>query len=121
MAREKIIAVDFDGTLCAKARYPNIGKANDFLFAKLLAMQKQGCKLILFTCRTGADLERAVEFCRSQGLIFDAINQNIKKWDGEIRAGGKVYADIYIDDKSVNPLPFNKIEYDLQPMNWRER
>ena len=121
MRKPGIIAVDFDGTLCEKAQYPNFGKLNRFLFDKLKAMQKDGWKLILWTCRTGKDLEKAVEFCSKNGLVFDAVNQDIKTWEGEERTGGrKISADIYIDDKAVNPLPFNTIPYQLLPAIYRE-
>ena len=120
MRKPGIIAVDFDGTLCAKAQYPRFGKRNDFLFDKLKSMQRQGWKLILWTCRTGKDLEKAITFCSENGLVFDAVNQDIKTWVGKERAGtGKVYADIYIDDKAVNPLPFDKLPFNLLPANYR--
>jgi hypothetical protein len=60
--------------------------------------KRQGDTLILWTCRQGKPLEEAVEWCKTQGLVFDYINENppdrIAIW-GDCR---KVYADIYIDD-----------------------
>lgn len=69
-------------------------------FAK--AVKAQGHKIILWTSRAGADLENAVEWCRVQGLVFDAVNEplpeQIKRWGNDTR---KIYADYYIDDKNM--------------------
>lgn len=44
----------------------------------------------------------AVEWCRLQGLVFDAVNEplpeQIKRWGNDTR---KIYADYYIDDKNM--------------------
>lgn len=56
----------------------------------------------MWTSRAGADLENAVEWCRLQGLVFDAVNEplpeQIKRWGNDTR---KIYADYYIDDKNM--------------------
>ena len=109
-----VIAVDFDGTLCSN-EYPKIGEPNLELIDYLKRQQETGWRFILWTCRTGAELEAAVQWCyKEHGLIFDAINDNIP---GLCAAYGgsnprKVYADIYIDDRSSNEfkLPFRGSE-----------
>lgn len=97
-----IYAVDFDGTLCESA-FPGIGSPNMALIGHLIKRRKQGNKIILWTCRVEERLKEAVEWCRSYGLEFDAVNKNlpemIEQWGGESR---KVFADVYIDDKAVN-------------------
>ena len=97
--RSKIIAVDFDGTLC-KNKWPEIGDPNWLLITYLKARQKDGDKLILWTCRMDDRLTKAVKWCEEQGLIFDAVNENlphiIKKFGGDSR---KIFADEYLDDK----------------------
>lgn len=69
-------------------------------FAK--TVKAQGHKIILWTSRAGADLESAVEWCRLQGIVFDAVNEplpeQIKRWGNDTR---KIYADYYIDDKNM--------------------
>lgn len=69
-------------------------------FAK--AVKAQGHQIILWTSRAGADLENAVEWCRLQGIVFDAVNEplpeQIKRWGNDTR---KIYADYYIDDKNM--------------------
>lgn len=99
----KVIAVDFDGTLSLE-KYPNCGKPNKKLFGTLILEKLKGSRIILHTCRTDKLLEDAVNFCREQGLEFDAVNENlpdnIEYYGGDTR---KINADVYIDDKAENP------------------
>ena len=97
----QIIGVDFDDTL-ALVDWPTILKPNEPLFRYLINKQRQGDKIILWTCRCGKELEDAVEFCAQHGLIFDAVNDNIPEAIEEFGENSrKIYADAYIDDKSV--------------------
>ena len=93
-----VIAVDFDGTLCEDA-FPEIGKPHETLINDLKRCRKEnGDKLILWTCRCGEYLDKAVEWCKEQGLEFDAVNENVP-WIGFYSR--KVCADVYIDDLAV--------------------
>ena len=98
-----IIAVDFDGTLCAEC-FPYIGEPNLPLICALLEQKRLGKKLILWTCRCGDRLSEAVEWCAHQGLTFDAVNENLPEiialYGSDSR---KITADLYIDDKSALP------------------
>ena len=98
-----IIAVDFDGTLCEEC-WPEIGKPNLKLIGELIYRRSLGDRLILWTCRSGIQLTQAVFFCKSYGLEFDAVNENlpdiIEKYGNDSR---KISADIYIDDRSEKP------------------
>lgn len=97
----KIIAVDFDGTL-AHTDYPTIISPNTQVIEFCKWAKNKGSALILYTCREGEDLEDAVEWCKEHGLIFDAINDNlpdrVAEWGNNCR---KIYADLYIDDHNV--------------------
>lgn len=105
----KIVAVDFDGTLVTD-EWPKIGKPNEPLIEFLKYIRdNQGVKLILWTSRNyslkyGDLLEEAVNFCSyTLGLEFDAINENLR--EVQILTGEdtrKIYADIYLDDKSIS-------------------
>lgn len=99
----RIIAVDFDGTLCAD-HYPQIGEANEGLIRRLKELRAQGDRLILWTCRQGERLEEALFFCMVRGLVFDAVNENLpetlERFGGDSR---KIFADVYIDDRCVGP------------------
>lgn len=108
--RKTIIAVDFDGTLCENA-YPRIGEPRvamiDFLKNAQRKNGPDACKIILWTCRTGDLLDEAVEWCKTMGLKFDAVNENLPEIIEEFGDDSrKIYADIYIDDRICN-------EYDL--------
>lgn len=98
-----IIAVDFDGTLCTEC-WPEIGAPNLRLIGELIYRKSLGDKLILWTCRSGVQLLNAVKWCKSYGLTFDAINDNlpemIEKYGSNSR---KITADVYIDDKAEKP------------------
>jgi hypothetical protein len=102
-----ILAIDFDGTIVTDA-FPNIGEPLFFAIEMLLKFKENGEKLILWTCREDSYdrkyLTEAVEFCRSKGLEFDAINENVSDSPyNHLGKGRKVYADFYIDDKSLQP------------------
>lgn len=106
--RKTIIAVDFDGTLCIN-EYPRIGAPMETMIDFLKLAHKKhdpnACKIILWTCRTGALLAEAVEWCETMGLKFDAVNENlpeiVEEFGGDSR---KIYADVYIDDRNCNDL-----------------
>ncbi len=99
--RRKIIAVDFDGTLFENA-YPSIGKPKEDIILWCKLQKAAGSILILWTCRVGAYLQAAVKECEEVGLTFDYINESARE-NVELYGGvdtRKIYADIYLDDKS---------------------
>jgi len=104
------IAVDFDGTI-VEHKYPEIGKTLLFAFETLKQLQKQGHKLILWTYRTGKELEEAVNFCKENGVEFYAVNKNFPEEQFEEQSiSRKIFADIYIDDRNIGGFPgWNKI------------
>lgn len=112
-----IIAVDFDGTIIEAGHFPNLGPTLPHAFEVLKKLQEKGHQLILWTCRGGKYLDAAVEFCKENGLVFDAINENIDK---EYYKGtsNKIVAHIYIDDAAY---PVIKKEMAGMPaINWEE-
>ena len=97
-----IIAVDFDGVICV-SEFPNIGRPHINVIDALIKRRKKGDKLILWTCRHDKLLDDAVAFCRNMGLEFDAVNENLDFMIEKYGDSRKVYADYYLDDKSVTP------------------
>ena len=97
----KVIAVDFDGTLC-ESQWPEIGPENYGLIEWLKECRRKGDKVILFTCREDDLLDAAVKWCAERGLRFDAVNANlpdrIERYGGDCR---KISADIYLDDRAI--------------------
>ena len=100
MSYNPIVAVDFDGTLSLDAQYPNIGRFNTSLYEALMKLRSIGWSIVLWTCREGKELKEAVEWCKMNGLEFDAINENPPEVPFKSR---KVVADIYIDDRAYMP------------------
>lgn len=96
-----VYAVDFDGTL-AITRFPEIIEAKPKIVAAVKLLKAQGHKVILWTSRAGKDLEAAVEWCKAQGIVFDAINAPLPEQTA-MRGNDtrKIYADFYIDDKAM--------------------
>lgn len=102
-----ILAIDFDGTLAENGAYPKIGKPikNNIDYVK--KMKEEGHKLILWTCRELEPLSEAISWCKNQGIIFDAINENIDPEKQKLGFGynsRKIYADIYFDDKAIKSI-----------------
>lgn len=97
-----IIAVDFDGTL-SLGEWPDTGPANKPVIEALLERQRNGDKIILWTCRSGSELTAAVAWCRIYGLEFDSVNANLpevlEEWGYQDTR--KIFADEYWDDKSA--------------------
>lgn len=106
----KIIAIDFDGTLCDH-RFPDIGGEVPGAFACLREFQEAGAKLILWTMRSDliadarsieghaadrAYLTEAVEWCKARGVTFWGVNSNPEQSSWTLSP--KQYAHIYIDD-----------------------
>jgi hypothetical protein len=98
------IAIDFDGTI-VEHEYPAIGKEILFAISSLKHLQEQGALLILWTYRTGRELDAAVEFCRKRGIEFYAVNANYPEEKPEDGMPRKINAEIYIDDKNVGGFP----------------
>jgi hydroxymethylpyrimidine pyrophosphatase-like HAD family hydrolase len=99
-----IIAVDFDGTI-VKHKYPEIGKEIPYAIETLKLFQEKGHKLILWTYRSGKELEKAVEFCEKRGLKFHAVNNNFEGEEFDNTYSRKILADIYIDDRNILGIP----------------
>lgn len=97
----KVIAVDFDGTLCDEA-WPGIGKPHWPIIHELTRRQAAGDRIILWTNREGKLLDEAVSWCLNHGIKFDAINSNIperiEQYGDDPR---KLSADEYWDDRAV--------------------
>lgn len=97
----RVIAVDFDGCLCANC-WPEIGKAHANVIAAAKTEKETGTKLILWTCRVGPLLEAAVAWCAGHGLVFDAVNEQVPELKNRYGSDSrKVFADEYWDDRAV--------------------
>ena len=115
------IAVDFDGTI-VEHEYPGIGKEILFAFQTLKELNKLGANLILWTFRTGKELEEAVEYCRKNGVEFYAVNKNYPEEIFDETVSRKINADIFIDDKNIGGFPgWSGIWQMLNPFELQEK
>jgi hypothetical protein len=115
------IAVDFDGTI-VEHEYPLIGKEKLFAFQTLKELNKMGANLILWTFRTGKELDDAVEFCRKNGVEFYAVNKNYPEEIFDETVSRKIDADIYIDDKNIGGFPgWSEIWQMLNPFELQQK
>ena len=109
------LAIDYDGTLF-EGMYPHKGRPIIPVILKTKAFMEAGAETILWTCREGDALEEAIKRCKDFGLTFLAINEitpSQHEWNrqngrfGKQRfAQRKVYADLYVDDKSPGSIEY---------------
>lgn len=111
-----IIAVDFDGT-CVTHEYPNVGK--EIGAAQVLKrITDAGHKIILFTMRSGKELQDAVNWFKQNNIPLFGINENPEQhtWT----ESPKPYAHMYIDDAAFGcPLLFNDEISSRGFVNWQ--
>lgn len=98
---DKIIAVDFDGTLFTNA-WPEVGEPILETIDRLKKEQQNGARIILWTNRVGERLQDAILACSRYGITFDAVNDNlpdmVKFFGNNCR---KVFANEYWDDRAI--------------------
>ena len=89
-----IIAVDFDGT-CVTHDYPAVGKEIGADVA-LKKIAQDGHQLILYTMRSGKELQDAIDWFNRNDIPLYGIQTNPtqKSWTDSPKA----YANLYIDD-----------------------
>lgn len=92
-----VIAVDFDGT-CVTHDFPNEGR-NIGAPAVLKRLVDRGHKLVLFTMRSGATLETAIQWFLKNDIKLYGIQYNPDQalWT----SSNKCYAQLYIDDAAL--------------------
>lgn len=107
--RPQIYAIDFDGTIVEDA-FPEIGELKADAKAFIEKVREKGHKWILWTVRTGDMLKEALRFLDDNGILPDTVNTNVPEaieFLGE--DSRKVYADLYIDDKSSGGIKWPEI------------
>ncbi len=94
------VCVDFDGTLAKKQTPFNIktaGGPRKRIVRLVRLLKKKGCRIIVWTVRGNTRLVR--RWCKANRVPVDFINTNP---DQPPDSSGKLYADVYLDDKAVN-------------------
>ncbi len=98
------IAVDFDGTI-VEHKFPAIGDELMFSIETLKELQRLQHQLVLWTFRSGIELDQAVEYCKQRGLVFYAVNKNYPEEVFDETISRKVNADLFIDDRNIGGFP----------------
>ncbi|UVV77317.1 hypothetical protein NXW84_05890 [Bacteroides fragilis] len=72
----------------------------------LRKLHERGHYIIIWTCRSGKNLLDAINWLLEHNIPFDRVNdhcpENIKRYG---KGSGKIYANIYIDDKNLGGFP----------------
>lgn len=101
-----ILAIDFDGTI-VDDQFPDVGNMKQGAAEAINQLYADGYTIIIWTCRTGINKARAVEFLARNGVKWHYFNEssyhNLKAHN--FRDTRKVYADLYIDDRMIGKLP----------------
>jgi hypothetical protein len=98
---KKIYAFDFDGTI-VKNEYPQIGEPIDEVIELIKEIKDNGDYIILNTMREDEKLTEAVDFCKTLGIEFDAVNDNLEHMKAFYGNNPrKIFANYYIDDHNA--------------------
>lgn len=94
------IAVDFDGTICKWASFPNIGEPVPMALDTIRQLIDKGHEVFIWTVRSeGFGLEEVVLFYISHGLKVAGFNKNPDQLC--YSTSPKLDCDLYIDDKAL--------------------
>jgi len=122
MGNSKYIGIDLDGTIAHYVEWrgeTHFGEPVPGVQDALRELKKDGWKIIIFTTRSNKKL--ISDYLKKHLIPFDYINENPDQPGNAI--GGKIYADAYIDDRSI---PFNgdwraTVKEALQFVPWENR
>jgi len=93
------IAIDFDGTLATyDGNVKKLGKVIDKMRKRMRGYQDAGYRIIIWTCR--GDEKKLKDWLHDNDVPYDYINHNP---DQPSDASDKIMADLYWDDRAVNP------------------
>lgn len=110
------IAVDFDGTLVTHD-YPEVGQELPGAVETCKALIAEGHQLILWTMRSGKELQDAVQWCFERNIHLVGVNKNPTQ--ASWTQSPKAYASIYIDDAALGaPLNYNPMFHTRQYVDW---
>lgn len=92
-----VFGIDFDGT-CVKHSYPEIGQDIGAI-PVLRELVENGHRLMLFTMRSGEELDQAVKWFEDNKLPLYGVNVNPTQHNWT--KSPKAYANMYIDDAAL--------------------
>lgn len=105
--KHRIIGVDFDGTLSKTVNYPEPGEPIEEVIDYIKHSQAEGAYVVLITMREGLFLEMALDWCKEQGLEFDAVNDNLPHMKDFFKNNPrKIFVTEYLDDRNMGGIEF---------------
>lgn len=105
--KHRIIGVDFDGTLSKTVNYPEPGEPIQEVIDYIKQAQTEGAYVILITMREGVFLKMALNWCKEQGLEFDAVNDNLPHMKDYFENNPrKIFVTEYLDDRNMGGIEF---------------
>lgn len=109
------ICVDFDGTIVDHT-YPSIGETVPHALYWMHEWHKAGASLILFTMRSGNELDEAVDYIHNNNVTLFSININPTQhtWTGSPKA----YAQVYVDDAAFGCPMIELPEFNRPCVDW---
>lgn len=94
------VCIDLDGTL-ARKQVPfdpkTIGRPRRKFVRLARLLKEKGCRVVVWTVRGDGRLVK--RWLRRHRVPYDFVNENPDQPPG---SSGKLYADVYVDDKAVN-------------------
>ena len=113
--KKLIVAIDFDGT-CVEHAYPAIGE-DIGAWPVIHELHNSGVCIILFTMRSGKELDAAIEEFGKRNITLYGVNRNPDqhRWT----ASAKPYAHLCIDDAALG-VPLVHTSDEVRPyVDWQ--
>lgn len=108
MKNKQIYAFDFDGTIVTN-RFPEIGDPIQETIDLIKKVKSEGCYIVLNTMREKEYLMKALMYCKSLGIEFDAVNDNLPHMKEFYKNNPrKIFANYYVDDHNMFVKAVNK-------------
>jgi uncharacterized HAD superfamily protein len=96
--RDKLIAVDLDGTLCEGRFWEEEPKPIQHVIDAVNEAYIHGAHVVIYTARADEHFRITRAWLRKYGVKYHGINM-----------GDKPGADYYVDDKAITPSEFIKL------------
>lgn len=92
-----IIGLDIDDTVLPYKT--STQKECDDVINVIKDCQLVGATVVINTCRNKDGMDEALNYCESKGIKISSINKNPPKLNLPYGNDGKIYANIYLDDR----------------------
>lgn len=100
-----VVAVDFDGTITNEPRMVENPTLRVGAKETLTKWKEQGVVMILWTCRSGKGLDKALDFLKEHDMLdlFVSFNSQLPEIEQMYYpdVARKVGADFYVDDRNL--------------------